>query len=332
MIVLLTGPNTFMRAEAFDAIRAAHDRDGALAANTIPLQGARTTPQELEAAALTVPFLADYRLVRVEGLGARLGGGRRRAAGEWERLGEILAAVPDTTVLVFLDGELTAANPLRRAVADAGGEVREFPQPKPRELPGWVRGRARAIGLQLTPGGERALVQLVGADLWTLASELKKLHVYAGDGAVDETIVESLVARHREATIWQLVDAVAEGRTSAALQALDTVRQDGEDPRRILGMLARQFRMIAVACEILAAGGRERDVQAALSVQPFVAGRAVRQSARYDLAGAGAALERIAAADEAIQNYWQGRPGGINQDLAVEVLVAELSGASLERV
>lgn len=329
MIVLLTGANTFMRKEAFDAIRAAHDRDGALAANTISLQGARTTPQELEAAALTVPFLADFRLVRVEGLGARLAGsGRRRSAGEWERLGEILAGVPASTVLVFVDGDLTAANPLRRAVNEAGGDVREFPQPKAGDLPAWVRGRARAIGLQITPAGERALIQLVGPDLWVLAGELDKLHVYAGNGAVDETIVESLVARHRDATIWQLVDAVAEGRTSAALRALDTLRQAGEDPRRILGMLARQYRMIAVACEVLAAGGRERDVQAALSVQSFVAGRAVRQSGRYDLPTAAAALERIVAADEAIQNYWQGRSGGVNQDLAVEIVVAELSGAS----
>jgi DNA polymerase-3 subunit delta len=327
MIVLLEGENTHARHEAYEAIRATHDRDGALKTNTITLAGPKTSISELRAAALTVPFLADYRLVRVDGLGARFKGGRRRAAGEWDQLPTLLGEIPPTTVFVLIDNELPKNSVLRDAVEGAGGETRTFPKVNDRELVPWIQSRARALGVHLTPGAERLLAQLVGADLWALASELEKLRVYAGDDAVDETVVESLVPASLEGDIFKFVDAVAEGRSKRAFQMLEALRRDGAEPRRFITMLARQFRMIAVAREVLDGRGGEVEVQSALGVHPFVAKRATTQAQRFEQAAADAALARILAADEAIQNYWQGRPGGMNQDLAVEILVADLVGA-----
>ena len=326
MIVLLSGENSFARQEAYDALRAQYDADGALAANTIALDGARASRSELETAVLTVPFLADFRMVRVDGLGTRMsGGGRRRSLGEWESLSELLQGVPSTTVLVFLDAKLTGANALRRAVEEAGGDVRDFSLPREREVPTWVRQRARALGVQLTSQAERRLVQLVGRDLWVLAGELEKLKLYAGDDVVDDAIVDSLVALSREGNIFQLVDAVAEGRPTRALHALERLRAEGIDARRIITMLARQYRMIAAAREVLDAGGGEREVQSALGAQTFVAERAVAQARRFDQAAADAGIGRVLEAEVAIQNYWQGRDGGMNQDLAVELLISELA-------
>lgn len=326
MIVLLCGENGFARQEAYDALRAQYDPDGALATNTILLDGARTSRGELEAAVLTVPFLADFRMVRVDGLGARMkGGGRRRSLGEWDSLSDLLDGVPPTTVLVFLDDELTGANPLRRAVEEAGADVRDFSLPPERELSSWVRTRARALGMQLTAQGERRLVQLVGRDLWALAGELEKLKLYAGEDVVDDAIVDSLVARSREGNIFQLVDAVAEGRPTRALHALERLRAEGVEARRLITMLARQYRMIAVAREVLDAGGGEREVRSALGVHSFVAERAVAQARRYDQAAADAGISRVLEAEVSVQNYWQGRDGGMNQDLAVELLISELA-------
>jgi len=169
------------------------------------------------------------------------------------------------------------------------------------------------------------LVQLVGRDLWVLAGELEKLKLYAGDDVVDDAIVDSLVALSREGNIFQLVDAVAEGRPTRALHALERLRAEGIDARRIITMLARQYRMIAAAREVLDAGGGEREVQSALGVQSFVAERAVAQARRFDQAAADAGIGRVLEAEVAIQNYWQGRDGGMNQDLAVELLISELA-------
>jgi len=329
VILLLTGTDQFSRSEALQALKAQHDSDGSLAANTTTLNAASLALNELRSAASTVPFLADYRLVVVEGLGGRFGtrgGGRRtRDLGEWEGLTDLLMTLPEATLLIFTDDELTAANPIRQIV-EAAGEVRDFPIPRERELGPWLRRRAQAAGLKLEQPAERLLVDLIGRNTGVLASEVDKLKTYAGDAAVSEEDVRALVARAREANIFRLVDAVAEGQVTVALQALELLRSEGETPPRLISMIARQFRMIVIAREVLDGGGAAAQVREVLKVQEFVARRAVDQARRFSQSTADAAMRRILQCDVEIQDYWQARPGGVQQDLAVELLVADLCG------
>ena len=343
MIVLLTGPDDFTRSETLAALKAQHNRDGALAQNTTILDAKNLTLEQLRAAAFTVPFLAEYRLVRVDGLCARFQSGarrgtpppeagrshRKRDSGEWDALPDLLAAVPPTTLLLFVDDEAGPANPIRQALA-AVGEVREFPLPRERDLVPWINRRAQTLALKLTPDAVQLLAQLVGAHLWVLASELEKLKTYAGDAAVDEAAVRSLVAANYETTIFRFVDAVAEGRPVAALNALALLRGQ-EEPQRILAMLARQYRLLVVAREILDQRGSVDDVQKVLALPDFVARRVTEQARRFTQAQLDAALPRILEAEVQIQNYWQDRPGGVQQDLAVELLVADLAGVGRAR-
>lgn len=333
MILLLHGADAFSRHEALQALKAQYDDDGALAANTSTLEAGALGFEELRAAASTVPFLASHRLIVVQGLGGRLGGGggrRARGLGEWELLGDVLATLPESTLLVFIDDALPPANPLRQMVA-AAGEVREFPLPRERELGPWLQRRARAAGLKLEPAAARLLVELIGRNTGALASEVEKLKAYAGDDTVGDADVRALVAPAREANIFRLVDAVAEGRLTAALQALETLRNDGETPQRLIGMIARQFRMIVIAREVLDGGGSAAQVREALNVQEFVARRASEQARRFSQTTAAAAMQRLLQCEVAIQDYWQGRPGGMQQDLAVDLLIADLCGAAAAR-
>ncbi len=334
MILLLTGADAFSRYEALQALKGQYDDDGSLVANTSTLDAGALGLEELRAAASTVPFLASHRLVVVQGLGGRLGGGaggrRTRSLGEWELLGDLLEVLPETTLLVFTDDSLPPTNPLRQMVA-ATGEVREFPLLRERELGPWLQRRARAAGLKLEPAAARLLVELIGRNTGVLASEVAKLKTYAGDDAVSGEDVRALVAPAREANIFRLVDAVAEGRLTDALRALESLRNDGETPQRLIGMIARQFRMIVIAREVLDGGGSPAQVREALNVQEFVARRASEQARRFSQASAAAAMQRLLRCEVAIQDYWQRRPGGMQQDLAVELLVADLCGAAAAR-
>ena len=130
-----------------------------------------------------------------------------------------------------------------------------------------------------------------------------------------------------DATIFNLVDAVAEGRVAAAMQALDAVRAAGEADPRILHMLARQFRLIAIATDVMSSGGGPKQIQEAASLRTsWQAERLQRQARNYRPGDAERALEMALAADAAIQDYRRD-DGGLPEDLAVELLVAELAGA-----
>lgn len=326
------GDDSFSRREAYDALRVAHDPDGALATNTLVLDGPRTTLAELAAAAMTVPFLAPYRLIRIDDLCARYNLPRnapptrkRPSTAAWDELPQRLQDLPETSLLVFLDGKLDKGNPMRRLIADVA-QAREFKVVKGRRLADWVRSRAQSLEVHLTGRAERVLIDRVGADMAALASELEKLRLYAGDATVDEQVVNSLCPSNDEAEVWDLTDAVSQGRTGPALRALEVLNEDGRDTRRLLGLLANQMRRIVLAQEILAQGGDAGTVRERLHIShPFPAQKLTEQAQRFHPAQAAAALSRIRDCDAAIQRFRRDLPGGLRDDLALELLVVDLA-------
>ena len=328
-VLLLYGEDRYARMEALAELRDACDADGALANNTTVFDGARLRPSELQAAVSAAPFMGDWRLVRVEGLCTRYEASRGNTgrAGAWEDLGGIVEAVPATTQLVFMDEAAGRGNPLRRQIEQHGGELREFKRLRRQDALDWLRAEVKKRGVRLTQGAAKSLIERTGGDRGALAGTLEKLSIYAGEATVDEAAVEQMTNPSHEATIFNLVDAVAEGRAAAAMQALDAVRAAGEADPRILHMLVRQFRLIAIAADVMANGGGPQQIQEAASLRAsWQAERLQRQARRYRPGHAERALEMALAADAAIQDYRRD-DGGLPEDLAIELLVAELAGA-----
>ncbi len=325
MIVLLCGDDRFARVEALSGLRRRYDEDGGLKNNTVQFDAPRLRLEELRRAVGAAPFLGAWRLVRVDGLCGRFQRGGRRGLGEWEGLAEVLAEAPATTLLIFTDDAVPARNPIRAQI-EAAGEVREFAPLREREALQWLREQVRARGLQLTRGAANALVERAAGDRGILTGAVEKLELYAGAAGVDEAIVDLLVPQRRNVRIFDLLDAVAERRLADAMRALDAVRAGGEDGPRILHMLARQYRQIVIASELIEEGEGQQEIAAALGAPPWLARRVHNQARAYRPEQADRALERILEADAAIIAYRRGE-GGLTDDLAVELLVADLAGA-----
>ena len=326
MILLLCGDDRFARTEALVELRRRYDGDGSLGNNTVRFEAARLRLDDLRRAVAAAPFLGEWRLVRVDGLCARFQRGGRRGLGEWEGLAELLGEVPPSTLLVFTDDATPARNPIRAQIA-AAGEVREFAPLRGEEALQWLRGQVRERGLQLTRGAANALVERAAGDRGALNGAVEKIELYAEGANVDEEIIDMLVPRRRNVRIFDLLDAVAERRLADAMQALDAVRGSGEDSPRILHMLARQYRQIVIASEIVEQGGGQAEIAEALGSPPWLARRVHNQARAYRPEQADRALERILEADAAIIAYRRDE-GGLTDDLAVELLVADLAGAA----
>ena len=331
----LHGADVFRRREAYDALRAANDHDGGLAANTTVLAGGSLVPAELQAAAMTVPFLAEHRLVRVDDLCTSFNAPRgtarprRRTPRDWGGLPDMLAALPPTTLLVFFDGQIDRRNDMRDLINAAGAEVQEFPTLKRKDLAQWLRRRIRAAGLRLTSAAEHRLLAEVGSDTGSLASELAKLALYAGDGQIDEPIVASLAPRNPEAEAWDLTDAILAGRPGPALRALHALRSHGRDYSQLIRTIETQMTRIVITCEMAEAGADAAAVRSHFKMgHPYPAQKLLEQARRYSRHDADAALRRVREADAAVHRYWSDLPGGLPQDLALEVLVVDLAGAA----
>lgn len=327
-VYLFYGEDRFARLEAVAALRREHDADGALINNSVNFDGARLSLAELGAAVAAAPFLGGVRWVRVDGLCARFGVPRRggRQLGEWDGLPELLQQLPATTVLVFVEEELRRGNPMLQLIEPLA-DTREFARLKPEEALEWLRGEVRRHGLHLTRNAAQTLVERAGGDRGSLTQAVDKLSLYAGDANVDETIVEAMVPATRSVSIFNLVDAVAERRLADAMRALDGVRAEGEPEARIIQMLARTFRQIVVTREVIDRGGSNEEIQQATRANfAWLARRLRRQAQSYTQTSADAALARVLEAEEAIISYRRDE-GGLPEDVAVELLVADLAGA-----
>ena len=334
MIYVLYGEDDFTKKSFLDGLRRHIGSPELLDANSTVMSGAALTLAQLQEVANVVPFLAERRLVIVEGLLGRFDGSRqRRRSGRgrgsskstldgWEGLEDALQQIPPTTDLVFQDGQLRRDNPLLAQIAPAA-EVRQFTPLSGSDLDSWVRARVDQAGISMAPDAVRRLIELVGGDLWILSGELEKLGLYAEQQTVDRNMVDLLVTQAREANIFRAVDAILDGRTSMAMQLIADLRQHGQEVSYIITMLARQLRLLLLAQELRS----ERLSTSALAKRlgltaEFAARRTQEQAARYQPAQIAIMYRRLLETDLAIKR------GHLGQGVALETLVAELCDAA----
>lgn len=335
MLYVFYGPDEFRASEALAELRASLDGEGMLGTNTTELTGRGLRPGELVQHAMAAPFMGDARLVIVDGLLTALGG-RRGIIEEWQPLLEALPLMPPQNTVVLREPpprrddrrNVVGRSPLLAALKNSEGvTVQEFPElrlyggrGRPSPVASWLRERAERTRVAIEDAAIQRLVDFVGADLRMLASELEKLATYAGDRAIAATDVDALTPEAREQTVFEVVDAVVEGRAPAALRTLDRMLTGGtEPPLRIQAMLARQVRHLVRATELLAAGASEDEIGAACGVRGFPATKLMRQARASNAAQAEAALRAIEASDTKVKT------GELPERLALELLIVDLA-------
>ena len=318
--------DSFLVRQRTAALEADSGADALLDANRHRMQGNQVNPQELLAVCRALPFLDTLRLVIVDGLlgtaEARSGGGGRgrrsnNSAEGWQPLVQAIPDLPETTLLLLSDGPLSANNPLLRALGPVC-TVEEQSAPRGEQLLRWIKEGAEAKGATISPAAMRSMADLVGGDLWTLDQELEKLSLYASGREIGESDVRLMVSQVREASIFEAVDAMIEGRQQAALRLLAQLRDDGREPLYIIAMVERQLRLLALARDSLERRVPQNELKRTLGTSSdFVVRKTMEQARRYSMEDIAWRYDRLLEADLSIK---QGR---VEPDLALELLVGE---------
>jgi DNA polymerase-3 subunit delta len=295
------------------------------ALNTTALDGTRFDLSELMAAAEALPFLAERRLVVVRGLlgrgGDAEGGGRRVAKSEVdERLASYLERVPPTADVVFLEAEAPPKSAVQRAIERLAAQGRaQVVADAPLDERGaveWVRKRAAALGADMDGAAAIALVEAVGVDRRALDREIEKLALYGLGGRVGIDAVRELVPSASQSDIFALLDAIGQRNAAAAVRAWRGLRRHGENPHRVVPMVARQVRQLIQVTELRSRP--QLDLARTLGVPPFVAAKLGRQAANWPPGSLEQVLRRLVELDR------ESKTGGQDAGAALEALVAEL--------
>ena len=306
---LLAGDEALLRDEALLAIRQAVLGDGPADFDLERLEGEKLRFGELLDAVRSLPIMAPRRLVVLrEPEGRRRGGGGELI----ERLAEVVSLLceEDTTVLAVLADKVDKRSRWVKAFREPALLVDCGAPRGPKALTGFVREEAERLGVALGPGAAEDLAEAVGPQLLLLRQELEKASLLAGPGGkLTRDIVAQSCTQLASAPIWDLTDAIGEGRSADAVGVLEHLLVAGSAPQALLGSLANHFRKLARACH----GGE-------LSGHPFAVRKLTRQAARYSQARILSCLQAIHEVDEILKGA-----GNVAPRIALERLVLGLS-------
>lgn len=204
-----------------------------------------------------IPVMAEASFIQVDDVDLyQLGSADR------ERMAELLSDIPEYCYIVFVY-DTASWKPDRRmrklhGVIEQNAQVVNFERQPERELMSWVARHFASLGKAVTPELCRYLIAICGASMTAMASEISKIAAYCTSPNVSRADIDAVVEPVLDAVVFEMTDAIAEGRYAGALQTLRTLLKMQQEPIPILGAIGSQLRR-AAAARTLSENGRGPD-------------------------------------------------------------------------
>jgi|GEM_PF-3748753 len=136
--------------------------------------------------------------------------------------------------------------PLRRKDVEgleAHGTVLWLEEEKAPDVARGLEKRARKLGLMLAPDAAELLVDRLGGDVGLIQGELERIALTLHpDTAATREKVDALVSDAREFDPFELLDPVTQRDRRAAVRMVDSLLATGEDPIKLVAILANGLR------------------------------------------------------------------------------------------
>ncbi|GAC1663931.1 MAG: DNA polymerase III subunit delta [Candidatus Acidiferrum sp.] len=183
-----------------------------------------------------------------------------------------------------------------------------------------ARSFAAEQGVEFEAGAAEDLAELVAADLLRLTTEIEKLSAHAGaHKLIRRRDVNALVISGKTNTVWELADMLASRQSKKALEFLNCLLREGEEPLSILGAMTWMYRKLIEASEVQGATNGWQAARA-LGMRPEQADLALRSSRKISKSRLLGGLRPLQNADDRLKR------GGEDARAIMEFLIAELCG------
>lgn len=270
----------------------------------------------------TLPFLVPRKVILVsDSTVFAAGKDSNKIDHKTDRLLKYMDNPADYSVIVFfVQNEKLDERKKTVKKAKECGAVISFAPLGAEELLQWIKKQARERRCDLAAGAAEALVASAGTNLQTLASEIEKLCLYAGDGGVIEPeTVEQLVARSSEQNIFVLIEQIAQLKLEKALGIYYDLLKQREEPIKIVALIARQFRIMLQVKELARQSYSQQQMASTLGLHPYAVKLAAEQAKKFD-AGR---LSRILA--DLAQLDYEMKSGRVDKILGIELFLLRLA-------
>lgn len=260
------------------------------------LSGDGCTSKQIAELAMNLPFMAERRLLIVQGPLSFLSTAKADKGGQSnpEPLLEYLEQPNPQCCLVFCgDSPLAKTGALNKKLQERAVQV-EFAPLKGKALEQWIAQYVTAGGRRMDKQALEYLSAINSFDLQIMEQELQKLLLYrCEDEVITLRHVQDVVTKTVEANIFALSDSIGNKKGGEALQVLKDMLYLGQSPFQLLGFLARHFRNLLLVKDYRSMGYHEDQIKEKTKLHPFVIKKSIRQAERFTMPQLIAALERL---------------------------------------
>lgn len=266
------------------------------------------------AAANTLPFMSDHRLVLVNNV-------EKVNSAASEALINYIADPSPTTVLALVGEKLAKNTRLYKAVDKIGGVV-ERKAPTRTELPRKVQSMFADRGKTIAEDVAERFISAVGRDLQQIAGEIDKAVAFVGKDVAEITRahVDEIAAHTAKRSVFDFSEAVAERDCRRALAIAGELIDDGTSEYALLAMALRTVRDLIAAQSIMARGGGIPDLMRELGRPDWQVKRLPRQQRDF---GRGELVDLLRDAAETDAQMKTGR----DSRLVLELWIMKACGA-----
>ena len=322
MIRVIHGDDEFSISNALESRLNSLGPPDLRAPNVTTFEAPNVPMAEVFAAARILPFLTDRRAIVVKGMLKPLDTRGDKVRADWEKFGDRISdeAMQITNELIFVENVPLRMNARSLKTLAALAEVEEHRVPNRRERMDWLRRRFEFHGVDASASAIGRFDAIGGDDTRRLDSEIQKLEIYANGKRLQPSDIDLMVADVSEDRIFNVMDAIIEGRHRQAIGGVQNLVANGESIEGIFALLTRQVRQLIVAAHMLERGSRNPEVGQRLRMNlPWLVDKTCRQALSVGSARLKAMHLQMLKIDEGVKT------GRVDRRLAVEMLVSALA-------
>ena len=309
-VYLLCGEEAYLRNQYKKRLRDALVMDGDTM-NYSYYEGKDMNPRGVIDMAETLPLFADRRVLMIENSGF--------FKNKCDELADYMAAIPESTCFIFVETEIDKRSRLYKEVKKYGRIV-EFGTQKEDTLMKWILGMLKKEGRNVTKETLQSFLAKTGSDMQLIKNELDKLIAYTeGRDVITTADVDHVCVAQTTNKIFDMVNAIAEGKQKQALELYEDLLSLKEPPMRILFLIARQFNQLYQVKLLAKEGMGGSEIAKQAGIVPFALKKYQAQAKSFTEEELRGAVEECVASEEAVKT------GMMNDRMSVELLIMKYS-------
>ncbi|MFE7374240.1 DNA polymerase III subunit delta [Bacillus cereus] len=184
----------------------------------------------------------------------------------------------------------------------------------------WIVARADEVHVHIENAAVSLLLELVGSNVTMLAKEMDKLTLYVGmGGEITTKLVAELVPKSVEQNVFALTEKVVKKDIAGAMQILDGLFTQQEEPIKLLALLVSQFRLLYQVKELQQRGYGQNQIASHIGVHPYRVKLAMNQTKFFSFEELKKVIIELAEADYSMKT------GKMDKKLVLEFFLMRLN-------